>query len=281
MELISGIKLYTDLPFLNSQLEINNGTIAGINLDKNHPIDYRIGSIVPKNNWRQLFKEELQILIDPENEENERFGIFYGKLPSELVEIFLKLKLNNFKTRDEVLKKIKSSEKIIQKFDQKLKSILTSHSSLKDFEFHKMVFAQPNIYTLTYFAENDKLEFIGLHYDRSTIFDIKSAAFSKDRFCVNLGNQSRDLFFINLPLNTITTLIEKTKGYNGEEITLDNLIEYYALYCYDYPVIKLTLNPFEYYIAPTDNILHDGSTLKRNSLDITLVYLGHFDKKIS
>ncbi len=29
----------------------------------------------------------------------------------------------------------------------------------------------------------------------------------------------------------------------------------------DYPVISVLQKPYEYYIIPTDNVIHDGSTL--------------------
>ena len=44
----------------------------------------------------------------------------------------------------------------------------------------------------------------------------------------------------------------------------------------DYPVLKIEQKPYEYYIAPTDNCIHDGATLERRSLDIVMTYLGHF-----
>ena len=45
----------------------------------------------------------------------------------------------------------------------------------------------------------------------------------------------------------------------------------------DYPVVRIELKPYQYYIAPTDNFIHDGSTLGNKDFDITIVYVGNFD----
>ena len=44
----------------------------------------------------------------------------------------------------------------------------------------------------------------------------------------------------------------------------------------DYPVIRLRIAPNEAYIAPTENIIHDGSTLGKMYFDICLTIRGKF-----
>ncbi|WP_445721844.1 hypothetical protein [Flavobacterium sp.] len=46
----------------------------------------------------------------------------------------------------------------------------------------------------------------------------------------------------------------------------------------DYPVFKLKIKPFQYYIAPTDNYIHEGTTSRKNEIDISITYLGYFTK---
>ena len=42
----------------------------------------------------------------------------------------------------------------------------------------------------------------------------------------------------------------------------------------DYPVVRLTIRPGEAYIAPTENLIHDGSTLGMTSPDLALHMIG-------
>ena len=42
----------------------------------------------------------------------------------------------------------------------------------------------------------------------------------------------------------------------------------------DYPVFMLSIEPGEAYIAPTENIIHDGSTYFKQHCDIAAVILG-------
>ncbi len=44
----------------------------------------------------------------------------------------------------------------------------------------------------------------------------------------------------------------------------------------DYPVIKVRVAPGEAYIAPTENMIHDGSTVGKQYPDIHLTLFGYF-----
>jgi hypothetical protein len=43
-----------------------------------------------------------------------------------------------------------------------------------------------------------------------------------------------------------------------------------------YPVLRLRVKPGEAYIAPTDNLIHDGSSVGKQFPDITIHNLGYF-----
>lgn len=63
---------------------------------------------------------------------------------------------------------------------------------------------------------------------------------------------------------------------NTQNVTIIENTQLFFEYFPNYPVIRIKQNPYEFYIAPTDNCIHDGSTLNTNSLDIVMTYLGHF-----
>jgi hypothetical protein len=43
-----------------------------------------------------------------------------------------------------------------------------------------------------------------------------------------------------------------------------------------YPVLRVRIRPREAYIAPTDNLIHDGSSVGKNYPDIAVHLLGYF-----
>jgi hypothetical protein len=49
----------------------------------------------------------------------------------------------------------------------------------------------------------------------------------------------------------------------------------------DYPVIKLALAPNQAYIAPTENTIHDASSLDKQEVDFSLTFIGKFGIPLS
>ncbi len=46
-------------------------------------------------------------------------------------------------------------------------------------------------------------------------------------------------------------------------------------------VFKIVQRPYDIYIAPTENMTHDGTTLGKMEIDVTLVMIGYFSIKTS
>ena len=61
-----------------------------------------------------------------------------------------------------------------------------------------------------------------------------------------------------------------------ESLDLPGIVDKFFQLYPDYPIIRLRQDPYEGYIAPTDSIIHDGSTVDMKTHDITLNFLGHF-----
>jgi hypothetical protein len=71
-------------------------------------------------------------------------------------------------------------------------------------------------------------------------------------------------------------MLKKKVSLNENDINIANIPQIFFKYFSDYPVLKIDLKPYQYYIAPTDNCFHDGSTLGNVNLDICLIYFGSF-----
>ncbi|MEH1944911.1 MAG: hypothetical protein V7L01_32495 [Nostoc sp.] len=117
---------------------------------------------------------------------------------------------------------------------------------------------------------------LGMHLDGWDRESLRLKYKSRNRLCINLGREDRFFLFINLTLIDMLNALglpdkEIYEDYQ-ETYIRDEFMNRYP----DYPVVKLKVAPGEAYIAPTDNLIHDGSSLGKQYPDITLAFLGYF-----
>lgn len=123
----------------------------------------------------------------------------------------------------------------------------------------------PGLVTVTWDQQANK--YIGLHFDSWDRLPIEERQLSSNRICFNLGKQDRYLLFINLSVLAIYSLVKDPQ--------INSLKNTFLQAYPDYPVIKVRISPGEGYIAPTENIIHDGCSLQRNSPDLHLTIRGY------
>lgn len=131
----------------------------------------------------------------------------------------------------------------------------------------------PGLRTLT--MENGDY-FVGMHLDSWDRAPLRRRHKSRNRICINLGRENRFFLFINLPLMEMFKALglsddEVYQHYRGTNVG-DEFMKKYP----DYPVVKLKVAPKEAYIAPTDNLIHDASSVGKQYPDITLSFIGYF-----
>lgn len=277
MDLIKGISLNTYSGCSKDKLLINNGTEEAVNFDVYHEKDYCELAFKPRNCWRSLSTEEKGILLSNEDSLHYNTTISLKKLPLPIINQFQELDLQNCKDRTDVLKRLRAKKELLNRLNDDINELLSSFALREQFNYHSLVVTKPNLETLSYYLRGNEFKYLGLHVDRSTTFDIDTAESSKNRICINLSEENRTFLFVNLTLKQIYNMLEQTKMLNMGLVNVGNISEYFFQFFPSYPVIRITQEPYEFYIAPTDNCLHDGSTLNRNKIDITLTYLGYFD----
>lgn len=118
-------------------------------------------------------------------------------------------------------------------------------------------------------------QFIGLHLDSWDKLPVEQRHLSTNRICINLGLEDRFLLFINLSLMDMMhlTQMNSTDAQRSPIAIRHDFLTQYP----DYPVIKLMISPGEAYIAPTENMIHDGCTLGKQFFDVTLTIRGHIN----
>lgn len=276
MQLKQGITIHSRLNDIAGQVTINEGTMPA---GKATGLPYFPGSTVPKTKWRALNRQEEKLLIPAKPFTNFTKNIYIGEIPDALKKPLMHLGLHECTQMDQVVPAIQKKEKEVKAVSKKLHTFLKPFSSTGHYKFHRITRAMPGWPTITrlFIKEKEETGFIGLHIDQSRPFTPYTASRSDNRISVNLSRETRYLALINLTLIQVVHLLKEQAGIPGKEITAANISTLFFKHFPDYPAVKLAIKPYQYYIAPTDNFLHDASTLGNRELDVTFVYVGLFD----
>ena len=130
---------------------------------------------------------------------------------------------------------------------------------------------KPNLQTTAFDRRNQY--YIGLHVDNHDKSSQKNTN-TRNRLCINLSKSPRYFLFCNL------THVE-AKNYElfskKESLNMSDCNTFRELFFQKfphYPILRIKINPFQAYLAPTDNIIHDGSSIGSNQLDLSTMALG-------
>jgi hypothetical protein len=236
-------------------------------------IDSYIGNAaVPRDSWRALTAEELDQLTIPPNVSCLKIGLI--QINPEVWEAFHELR--------EVLATAASHDaaRIIVASDQWQHLITAALRSvtpwvmddLRTFAGVGLCVNPPGLPTVTF--DEARKGYIGLHVDNW--YDDLSPDKAPGRICINLGSSAR--YFLFSPLSL--TGMELAMAPDGRNLDRrGDLARAFFRRFPDQPVLRLRVTPGEAYIAPTENISHDGSTLDQAGWDLTLTVRGWFAVK--
>ncbi|MGF9763987.1 hypothetical protein AAII07_53635 [Microvirga sp. 0TCS3.31] len=126
-----------------------------------------------------------------------------------------------------------------------------------DREWDSLTIDPPNLLTVS----NDRRSglYVGLHIDYWDALPLEKRQLSRSRLCVNIGNTKRYFLLVNLTIAQMLELLE-SKGDQAELIEPAHIGQRFLVENPGYPVIRLRIEPGEAYLAPTENMLHDGSS---------------------
>lgn len=116
---------------------------------------------------------------------------------------------------------------------------------------------------------------LGLHVDNWSGLAPRARAQAPNRLCVNLGKEPRRLLFLNLSLGQILPHLPAATV-SDLQLGATHLARLFMERFPRYPVLSLAIEPGEAYIAPTENLVHDGCTVGASSPDVCLTVLGYF-----
>ena len=114
----------------------------------------------------------------------------------------------------------------------------------------------PGLVTMTRAVDQDAR--IGLHFDRWDGLPVKELAACSNRVSVNLGPRDRYLIFLNQTASGMSSILQKANVQFKQDVRAIGAAFMSAFP--NYPIVRIRLQPGEAYIAPTENILHDGTS---------------------
>jgi hypothetical protein len=119
---------------------------------------------------------------------------------------------------------------------------------------------------------------VGLHIDSFDRFPDYLRHQASNRFCINLGTEDRYLLFVNLDAIGLLGALARV----GEpEPVATRLATRYLTTHPDTLVWRMRIKREEAYVAPTENMIHDGSSQPMHARDIHCTLRGYFLPKSS
>lgn len=290
MKMIKGIRLHSQTADGYHAVSINTGVLHHAGQEKqavnyeglSFVPDFEEDAFLPKRNWRPLNSTEINTL-KPVGKHDIGKTICLGDIPDDLRSLFEQLHLDQCRSREDVFAAFRDNPALTTEINRLTDQFLQGKSNGYPFRFHYLGTNLPDLEVTACdttvmpagYKEQDK-KYMGIHNDGTAYVSPYQLHKLGNRLTINLGAEPRSFLFINLTMAQALNKLKQVMDVDKHKIDIINIAEYFFRYFPDYPVVKITQHPYQYYIAPTDNCFHDGSTLGMKSLDIILVYFGMF-----
>nr|RNJ66146.1 MAG: hypothetical protein EDM05_27340 [Leptolyngbya sp. IPPAS B-1204] len=252
---------------------------------------YALNAFIPQPPWRLPNSAEYQLLCADNSQANLlgwQLGSSIGvcRIPdpvlTPLITVLEKLELATL-SRQHFLERLRSPEnkQAILPISQFLHRYFLFPHQPKLLGFY---LKQPGLETSTatlaqlrpsgQAIDPDQVVYVGMHLDSWEVAPIERRHRSRNRLCINLGREDRFFLFINLTLKDLSDALDPLEVKNDPNGV--RLGELFMQRYPSYPVVKLKVAPGEAYIAPTDNLIHDASSIDKQQIDLTMTLLGYF-----
>ena len=293
VNLIEGVKVVeynSDTSSSKTRIWINSGThrVTPNNCNRN--------IFIPIEDWSEASCSDRMILC---NESSENFRNISSQigilcLPNLVISPLEALGVN-FATNAQDCDWLYKQSDYQQAVSTVVEYVQTFSEANDNLLVHRLNVNPPSLRTVTHDPVNNF--YIGLHLDSWDKDPVERRHLSNNRICINLGLEDRYFLFINLTLIEMFFLITTNRWDELLNIRYEDkqeiLLKYYSDYLLthpqihpddirqnflqkypEYPVIKLRVAPDEAYIAPTENIIHDGCTFGKKFFDVSLTIRG-------
>ncbi len=224
-----------------------------------HGSDYEHRAFIARDDWKKLtaFNEEYFNIRQGVHAAYDSIAIF--TVPQNLVTLLLEV-INIQKNASDKI------DEILTSVDECMATWL-EHSTLwkivmEGFKGHGFKIDHATKHSATREAKTGN--FVGLHIDSWDQLSLGERHQSQNRLCINLGKGERALQFIPIQARQMKHNLSTLSSELGEHlqtITGKDSVLAYLEHFSETPVLRIKLKPGQAYIAPTENIIHDGCVM--------------------
>ena len=239
--------------------------------DEENTSPYQKNAILPNKNWRTVNETELAELTS---------GIGISSYHNTVAVVPIEKVLNG----DISVSYLSNLSKVEMQNNQTVSETLHAlYDTVDQYNtaqykiFNGIAVNSPNLSTVTFNEDTDS--YLGLHIDSFDGGNIAQRNFSSNRICINVSSEDRFFLYINKTLSQLIEDIERLSPISidkSDHILFQKLPFLFSSVRPDYPVIKIRCRPGMAYIAPTENIIHDGASTGQTSSDISVSIRGFF-----
>lgn len=273
-ELIEDLKIYQQFPD-EERLQLSQGTILAMHTGQPN---YRPTALLPKLPWA-LAHEDAKDLLALHTPEHFQFGksIAIVRLPDDLVRPFTALELQSapFDPPNGSIPLASEHQHLLQAiYEYATHTYCFSPAKLT---LGPVVAGLPNELTATFHRASGM--YTGLHIDSWEHDSLPARAFSPNRISINIGTGTRYFLCLNVTSQRLAQILYPDGNFplaTNELARVSSLGPEFMKNYPNYPIVAIAVRPGEAYIAPTENIFHDGSTAGSDVTDLTITLRGYF-----
>lgn len=238
---------------------------------------YWENAFVPKLPWRKPALHEFTRLLGSVKEVESGRWIQIVKFPAGLFELFEGARTASRECTDQKLRMYVDSTECRTAIEKTVDHIrMLTWPEHRRIERAAALFKVAGLPTTT---PRNYPELLGLHIDtayKQVPFDERK--YAPGRLSINVGLDDRFLLFVNLSVEQIQqALADRNVSYHDDPPHATHQFRTAFMACFpEYPVIKVRVRPGEGYIAPTENMIHDGCTVEQEHFDVQFSACGHF-----
>jgi hypothetical protein len=246
-------------------------------------LSYLTAAIVPNEPWRRPTEREVRLLLGATPPAGWSIGADVGgvRIPDAVITPLEQI-FEDYGTRDrldEASYRNHTTHPGWEAAHHLLMAHLMEEYALRDFEpvIVRLATALPAMRTVTKDTVTNRAQhyYVGMHLDTWEKAPVAERHLAKNRICINLGREDRYFLFVNLTLGRMLRAVRGESGSDADFYGTDLGHDFMRAFP-GYPVVKLTLRPREAYIAPTENVIHDATSVGKRYPDIALHIIGYF-----
>lgn len=266
------VRFATALGSLRERLDTTRGVeqTAGRIVDG---VAYRDGAICPRSDWRSVTDDELVSLLAPAHDVEPGLTIDIAPVPASFLRTFHDLGMGAPRTEQDYAAFIRlpTYQAALERALPQLAPFIASPDGL---QLLGTSVQGGNLWSTTTHADPGQPNRLsGLHVDNWDRLPLGERARGRRQMCINLGRDDRYFVFVRSDVDAVVSALGMSFDRSTSYIGIGR--ELFARFP-GTSIARVRVSSGEMYVAPTDNLIHDGTTLGSSSPDITLNLRGHF-----